>query len=238
MDHCRQERFALTHVSPWVKDRGYRCFKIKLLAKDDRADAERTAEVYRGVKALGVVDPWISIDTNEGNPNANSVLNYLTHLKEIDAEAFEALKYLEQPTGRDITVHQYDWHEIGKLKPVMLDEGLTGLAMMPLAEEQGWTGFALKTCKGHSFALVSAAWAKQHNMPVVLQDLTNPGISMIHAALFASHIDMVNDVELNSPQFTPAANEAWLPRLGGLFDPHDGVHKMAGDSPVGLGSTL
>jgi hypothetical protein len=119
----------------------------------------------------------------------------------------------------------------------MLDEGLTSLELMQEAKDQGWSGFALKTCKGHSFALVAAAWAKQNGMLLSLQDLTNPGLSMIHAALFSAHVHTINDVELNSPEFTPAANQAWLPRLPGLFDPHDGVHKLPEQRLVGLGST-
>jgi hypothetical protein len=119
---------------------------------------------------------------------------------------------------------------------VLLDEGLTSFELMVEARRQGWSGFALKTCKGHSFALTAAAWARQNGLQLSLQDLTNPGLSLIHAALFAAHVPTMNDVELNSPQFTPAANQAWLPRLAGLFDPHDGVHQLPETTPVGLGS--
>ena len=87
------------------------------------------------------------------------------------------------------------------------------------AVAQGWSGFALKTCKGHSVALTAAAWARRRGLLLSLQDLTNPGRALIHAALFAAHVPMINDVELNSPQFTPAANAEWLPRLAGLFEP-------------------
>lgn len=222
-------------VKPWV-DRGYHCFKIKILGKDNEYDVPRTAEVYQMVKRLGAKNIEMSVDTNEGNPDAASVLDYLQKLKALDSEAFGALKYFEQPTGRDITVHTFDWTEVDKLKPVLLDEGLTSLDLMEEAVRQGWSGFALKTCKGHSFALAAAAWARQKGMMISLQDLTNPGLSMIHAALFAACVDTINDVELNSPQFTPAANADWLPRLSGLFEPTDGVHKLGGLEVVGLGS--
>jgi hypothetical protein len=106
------------------------------------------------------------------------------------------------------------------------------------ARRQGWDGFALKTCKGHSFTLVAAAWAREHGVQVSLQDLTNPGLAAIHAALLAAHVPFVNEVELNSPQFTPAANEEWLPRLSALFEPRDGRHRLDFPIPDGLGSTL
>ena len=69
-----------------------------------------------------------------------------------------------------------------------------------------------------------------------MQDLTNPGFSLIHAALLAAHLPTINDVELNSPQFTPAANTEWLPRLAGLFAPADGFHELPAELPPGLGS--
>jgi len=225
-------------VAPWVRDRGYHCFKIKIMGRDNAQDVARTVEVFRAVRKFGASEPLLSVDTNEANPDAQSVLDYLQRLRAADADAFRALAYFEQPTGRDITVHRFDWRAVTALKPVMLDEGLTHLELMEEAQAQGWSGFALKTCKGQSFALVAAAWAREHGMPVSLQDLTNPGLALIHAALFAAHIPTVNDVELNSPQFTPAANTEWLPRLRDLFEPRDGFHHLPEATPVGLGSTL
>lgn len=224
-------------VGPAVR-KGYRCFKLKIMGRDNAEDAARTVEVYRAVNAMGARDPVLTVDSNEGNPDADSVLDYLMRLREADKMAFAALSYLEQPTGRDISVHCYDWREVTQLKPVMLDEGLTSLALLEEAAQQGWSGLALKTCKGHSFALVAAAWARQRGLLLSLQDLTNPGFSAIHAALFAAHVPMINGVELNSPQYTPDANAAWFPRLSGLFDPADGLHHLPDAMPSGLGSLL
>jgi L-alanine-DL-glutamate epimerase-like enolase superfamily enzyme len=225
-------------VRPWAVDRGYRCFKLKIMGKESGVDAARTAEVYQAAKSWGVSDPWLSVDSNEANPDAQSVMDYLQRLESLDGGAFHALKYLEQPTGRDIRQYRFDWHEITKRKPVLLDEGLTSLSLLHEAAKQGWNGLALKTCKGHSFALVAAAWAKTHDMLLSLQDLTNPGYSFIHAALFAAFVPTINGVELNSPQFTPDANAQWSRRLPDLFEPRDGMHRLPEEIPVGLGSGL
>ena len=221
----------------WAGGR-YSCFKIKVLAKDACNDAMRTAAVYRRALTSGVVRPRLSLDSNEGNLDPASVLDYLLALRSIDAQAFDALEYLEQPTGRDIQADAHDWRPVTRLKPILLDEGLTDLELLPLAREQGWSGLALKTCKGHSFALTAAAWAREQEMAVALQDLTNPGFSAIHAALFAAHVPTINGVELNSPQFTPAANAEWMPRLAGLFEPCAGRHILPPATTAGLGSTL
>ncbi len=221
-----------------IKDHGYRGFKLKIPAKDNAADAARTVEVYRALRGHGVDDPALTADSNEANPDAESVLDYLQRLRAEDSEAFRALRYLEQPTGRDILVHPQDWRAVTRLKPVFLDEGLTSLELLPEAKRQGWSGLALKTCKGHSFALLAAAWARENGMRLALQDLTNPGFAAIHAALFASHVPMINGVEINSPQYTPDANADWLPRLAGIFEPVDGLHRIDNPDAVGLGSTL
>jgi hypothetical protein len=109
---------------------------------------------------------------------------------------------------------------------------------LPLAVEQGWSGLALKTCKGHSFALVAAAWAHRRGMMLAMQDLTNTGWSAIHAALFAAYVPTINGVELNSPQFMPLANEPWLPRLTALFEPCNGIHHIPDVKSYGLGSEI
>ncbi len=225
-------------VRPWVHQRGYRCFKLKLLARDNQADAAHTAAVFRAVSEMGARAPRLMADTNCANPDAASVLDYLERLQALDPMAFRALEYLEQPTPRDIAASPNDWRPVTRVKPVFLDEGLTDLSLMEIAMDQGWSGFALKTCKGHSFSLVAAAWARRRHMGLTLQDLTNPGLSAIHGLLFAGHVATLNGVELNSPQFTPAANREWLPRLGGLFSPTDGRHRLPGPIPPGLGSML
>jgi len=225
-------------MEPFVRERGYRCFKLKILGKDNPADVARTIEVFRAAKSWGISRPRLTVDSNEANPDASSVLDYLQRLQTEDSDAYEALEYLEQPTGRDIIRHKYDWREVTKRKPVLLDEGLTGFELLQEAADQGWSGFALKTCKGHSFALIAAAWAWEHDLLLTMQDLTNPGLAAIHAALFASRISMLNGVELNSPQYTPAANAEWLPRLNGLFEPRDGAHRLEMSEVVGLGSQL
>jgi hypothetical protein len=75
-------------------------------------------------------------------------------------------------------------------------------------------------------------------MCISLQDLTNPGIALIHAALVGSHLPTINGAELNSPQFTPAANEEFLPQLKELFEPHGGIHRLPQIIPSGLGSDI
>ncbi len=57
-------------MGPWIQDRGYRCFKIKIFGHDNAQDVARTVEVYRAARRLGVKSPQICVDTNEANPDA------------------------------------------------------------------------------------------------------------------------------------------------------------------------
>ncbi len=225
-------------VRPEVATRDIRAFKIKILGRDNQEDARRTAEIYKAARSWGIEWPILSVDSNEGNPDSASVLDYLERLQSLDRGAYEALSYLEQPTSRDIVANPHDWRVVTQRKPVLLDEGLTSLELLPLVEDQGWSGLALKTCKGHSFALVSAAWAHERGLQLAMQDLTNPGYSAIHSFLFAAHLPTINGVELNSPQYTPAANEPWLPSLKSLFAPTAGVHGLEQLEIPGLGSSF
>lgn len=221
-----------------IRRHGYSCFKLKLTGRDIEVDVTRTVDTYRAALAAGITDPRITVDSNEGNPSVESVLDYLERLRAADAAAFEAVQYLEQPTSRNIRRYPHDWRLVSRLKPVLLDEGLTDLDVLAEAKQQGYSGMALKTCKGHSMLLVCAAWAQQHQMCISLQDLTNPGIALIHAALVGSRLPTINGAELNSPQFTPAANAEFLPRLSDLFEPRNGVHRLPTTATVGLGTDL
>jgi L-alanine-DL-glutamate epimerase-like enolase superfamily enzyme len=225
-------------LEPAVKQHGYRSLKLKITGSDPHADVARTIEVFQFAKRLLGQPPTITVDSNEANPDLASVATYLELLEALDAEAFGALAYLEQPTGRDIVVDRFDWRPVTAKKPVLLDEGLTDLDILSEAQDQGWSGLALKTCKGHSMLLTAAAWAHDRGMLLSLQDLTNPGVALIHAAAVGAHLPTINGVELNSPQFTPDANEEFMPRLAELFSPRHGVHRLPAVWPAGLASRL
>ena len=220
-----------------MSERGFQRIKIKLLGKDLAGDARRTSDVYRAALRHGASAPRLSVDSNEAHANPEEVRVYLELLENSDPQAYAALDYLEQPTSRDIEAHGFDWRAVSDRKPVMLDEGLTGLDLLPLAIKQGWSGLALKTCKGHSLILTVAAWACEHGLLLSMQDLTNPGLAAIHSYQVAARLPLVGGIELNSPQFTPQANAPWLPRLAGLFDVRDGRHRLRTDTS-GLGSSL
>jgi L-alanine-DL-glutamate epimerase-like enolase superfamily enzyme len=226
-------------VEKWIERCGYRRFKLKVKGADPVAEAQWVASVYEEVAAiraeLGLgADASYLVDSNEGCDGPAVVLEFLDELERASADAYAALDYIEQPTERDLNANRWDMREIAARKPVFVDESVEDLAALEQAVELGWTGPALKTCKGHSAALLEIAWCHLTGHPYTLQDLTNPNIAAVQAAGLAAHCDTRNGVELNVMQFVPASSRATAAEFPGLLRVRDGVHRVDDLAGVGL----
>jgi len=100
----------------------------------------------------------------------------------------------------------------------------------------GYTGAALKACKGQSQSLLLAAAAQKFGMFLCVQDLTCPGASLIHSAGLAAHTPGVAAIESNARQYCPAANEPWAARFPGMFRIIDGTMATGMLTGMGLGA--
>ena len=135
---------------------------------------------------------------------------------------FERIAYIEQPTARDLKAHRDNvMHEAAKLRPVVIDESLLDLESLRLAREMGYTGAALKACKGQSQSLLLAAAAQKYGMFLCVQDLTCPGASLIHSAGLAAHVPGVAAIEANARQYVPGGE----PAVGGALPRHLPRHR-------------
>ena len=114
-------------------------------------------------------------------------------------------------------------HEAAKIKPVVIDESLTDYENLMLAREMGYSGAALKACKGQTQALLMGAAVQHHKLFLCVQDLTCPGASLVHSAGLAAHVKTMAAIEANSRQYVPAANAKWDKRYPGLFVIKDGT---------------
>jgi hypothetical protein len=100
----------------------------------------------------------------------------------------------------------------------------------------GYTGVALKACKGQSQAMLMAAAAQKFGMFLCVQDLTCPGASLIQSAGIAARVPGNAGIEANARQFVPTANEPLESRFPGLFTIHGGVMKTGQLTGPGLGA--
>jgi L-alanine-DL-glutamate epimerase-like enolase superfamily enzyme len=206
-------------LAEWINFNGLTHIKIKLQGEDLKWDIERTVNIDRVASETRPKIDWrYCVDFNERCPNVEYVLEYLRKVKELTPRGFERILYLEQPTARDLKGNRQNvMREAAKLRPVVIDESLTDLESLLLAREMGYTGVALKACKGQSQAMLMAAAAQKYRMFLCVQDLTCPGASLIHSAGIAAHVPGVSGIEANARQYMPAANRPWESRLPGLF---------------------
>jgi L-alanine-DL-glutamate epimerase-like enolase superfamily enzyme len=225
-------------LGDWIQHSGVDHIKIKLNGGDLNWDLNRvltidavtvTAQAKRGVTAW-----FYSLDFNERCRDVEYLMRFIRTLKERNVAAFNRIQYVEQPTRRDLRADRHNvMYEASRLVPVVIDESLTGLDMLLLAREMGYTGAALKACKGQSQAVLLAAAGQIQKMFLCVQDLTCPGASLIQSAGLAAHVPGVAGIEANAREYVPAANEAWTKRFPGIFDITNG--RLATETLTGLG---
>ena len=241
----------------WIAADGLTHFKIKLAGDDLDWDVNRVLAVNgvveqvvhspkrqrgtNGSPAAGSLadasgcEIYYSCDFNEKCRDEAYVLDFLDRVKADAPAAFDRIQYLEQPTHRDLEAHPIPVHEAAKVKPVVIDESLTGYDALLRAVDLGYSGVALKACKGQTESLLMAAAAQKLGLFLCVQDLTCPGASFLHSASLAARIPGVAAIEGNGRQYCPAPNAAWAGRYPGMFEITDGTVKTGELDGAGLG---
>ena len=228
-------------LAEWIPYNGVTNIKIKLDGNDLAWDIDRVLHINRvtaAVQAARGVDRWVySLDFNERCPNVEYLLEFLRRVKARDPSAFDRIQYVEQPTARDLRANPGNvMHEAARIKPVVIDESLTDYESLMLSRKMGYSGAALKACKGQSQALVLGAAGQKHKLFLCVQDLTCPGAALIHSAGLAAHIPTIVAIEANAREYVPAANKAWEARYPGIFRITDGTLHTATLTGAGLGT--
>jgi L-alanine-DL-glutamate epimerase-like enolase superfamily enzyme len=224
------------NLPEWIRYNGITHIKIKLNGDDRQWDMDRVIRVHQAATGTVPADFVYSLDFNEKCPNVQYLLDFLHDLKQRSPDAFRRIQYVEQPTARDLKAHPNDdVHEAAKIVPVVIDESLTGIDAFLLALKMGYSGAALKACKGQSQSLLIAALAIKRNVFLCVQDLTCPGASLVHSVTLAAHVPGVKAIEANARQYVPAANAGWERRFPGIFTVRDGQVRTFGTLGPGLG---
>jgi len=222
----------------WINHDGLTHLKIKLNGNDLQWDVDRVIRIDRVTtetqKKRGVADWVYSLDFNEKCPDIEYFLDFIRRLKQKAPDSFHRIQYIEQPFSRDMDTHKQSVAKAAELVPVVIDEALTGIDALMLARELGYTGAALKACKGQSDMMIIAPVAEYHKMFLCVQDLTCPGASFIESAALAAHVPGAKAIEGNARQYMPAANKAWEGRFPGLFHVKDGMVETGKLNKLGL----
>jgi L-alanine-DL-glutamate epimerase-like enolase superfamily enzyme len=228
-------------LADWVPRDGLDHFKIKMNGDAADWDVERVLRVERIVAAAqharGVNEWKYSLDFNERCPNVGYLLEVVRRIREGSPRAFDRIVLLEQPTRRDLQADRQNvMHEAAKLRPVVIDESLTDLETLRLAREMGYTGIALKACKGQTQTLLMAAAGRKYGMFLTVQDLTCPGAAYIHSVGIAARVSGVSGIEANARQYVPSASVEWATRFPALFTVKNGRVDTSGLTGPGLGA--
>ncbi len=224
----------------WILADGLTHLKIKLNGDDADWDINRIVHIHAvtcETQAQRGCNEWVySLDFNEKCRDVEYLIEVLSRTREFAAEAYERVAYIEQPTARDLKAHpENKMHKAAKMKPVVIDESLTDFESLQLSMEQGYSGVALKACKGQSQALLMGAAAQKYGLFLCVQDLTTPGESFLHSAGLAARIPTITAIEGNGRQYCPAANAGWDERFPSIFDVTDGTVGTGCLTAEGLG---
>ena len=222
----------------WIRYDGLTHFKLKLNGDDFPWDLNRILAVDRICRAeIGDKRRWVySFDFNERCSHVEYLVEILKKFSEKSPSGYSQLQYVEQPTSRYLQdIPEQNMSPASSLKPVVIDESLIDLESLNLAIHLGYSGAALKVCKGQSQSLLLSAAAQVQNLFLCVQDLTCPGASFLHSAGFSARIPGVAAIEGNARQYCPQANHGWNEKYPGLFQIRDGTIGTGGLTGPGLG---
>ncbi len=227
-------------LAEWIVADGLTHLKIKLNGDDLDWDVHRVVDVEKvsqcSQATQGCTNWHYSLDFNEKCRDVDYVLEFLRRLNVESPSGFQRVQYIEQPTHRDLEAHRdNDMHAAADIKPVVIDESLVDLQSLLVSRQLGYSGVALKACKGHAEALLMGAAAQKYGMFLCVQDLTCPGASFLHSASLAARIPTVAAIEGNGRQYCPAGNASWIDKFPSMFQITDGTVGTGVLDGIGLG---
>lgn len=226
-------------LDQWIERDGVFCLKLKLNGRDIEWDLARTRDVAQvATEALarkGIDELHLTVDFNEVCEAPEYVVEYLDRLREAQPRSYDALLYVEQPVARDLASHRFRMDDAAARKPILVDESLCSPDDIEVARELGWSGIALKACKGQSATLLCLCRAVDSGMVYAVQDSCNNGYPMIQSAGLTARTRPLKGFEYNSRQFRPAGNEPFMDEYRTLFQVRDGFVRTECIKPLGLG---
>ena len=214
-------------LGEWIAADGLTHLKIKLNGTDVGWDIDRVLAIDKITSAAqnerGCSEWFYSCDFNEKCENVDYVLEFLKQIQSKNQAAYDRIQYLEQPTHRDLKANPDNrMHKAAELKPVVIDESLIDYEALCLAREMGYSGAALKACKGQTDSLLLAAAIQKFGMFICVQDLTCVGSSFLHSASLGARIPGIAAIEGNGRQYCPKPNKPFARKFPTMFNITDG----------------
>jgi len=136
-------------LEEYLRCYGLRYFKIKI-SGNRGADISRLSKIWNQV-LVKVEEPAVTLDGNEAYRNIKVFADFVSDFEKTLPALFHHTLFIEQPLTRLIThdVASSDWvKEIGKRKPLLIDEADGRNDSFKKAFAIGYSGTSHKNCKG------------------------------------------------------------------------------------------
>ncbi len=223
----------------WIEWGNLTCLKLELRGTDLDWDVNRLLETYAVARetqaALGRNELYLSVGSSNPCGPPDYMIEMLEKVREASPEAHERILYIEQPAEQDIHACHHDMRPLSRIKPILIDESLITMDDFDLAVEWGWSGIALKSCWGQSMALLFVAKCEAMGLSYTFQDVTNPGLSLLHSTGLAARLKSLNGFEANGWPDFPAASGPERAAHPEVFHVRDGKVRTGSLGGSGLG---
>lgn len=220
-------------LNDWIQSDQLDCLKIKLRGNDIDWDYKRIVDV--GNIAIEQNVSWLTTDFNCTVEKTQYVNQILDKLVLNEPSIYGKILYVEQPFPYELEKDLMNVRSVSARKPLFLDESAHDWKVVRLGFELGWSGVALKTCKTLTGAILSACWAIEHGMTLMVQDLTNPMLAQVAHCQLAAHFDTIMGVESNGMQFYPEASSFEAQFHPGIYRRRNGQLDLSTLDSIGLG---
>lgn len=222
-------------LTDWICTDGLSQVKIKVAGRSAVEDAERIVDVYTAIVAGANGPPVLALDPNEAYRNPAEVCRLLDLVAAHSESVLGAVRFVEQPIGRDAHPDPAELRALAARVPVLLDEGLARVSDLPRLIAAGWSGLVIKAAKGQTSALLGYSYARANELFVTVQDLTSVDTALEHSARLVSSFELsARHLEFNSRQYAPDANRALQQRHPELTRVVDGQVRVESDTEPGI----
>lgn len=198
-------------LEEWLQAEQLSHLNIKLKGTELDWDVGRVIEIDRIATRFAFSREWsYALDFNEACASEDYVIDFLERVDRLSRSVSERLRFIEQPTTRQMVARRdITMHRVGRLMAVVVDESLTDVESLAVAQQLGYSGVGLRTSKTITLSILLAAAAKSKKMTAYVLDLPTAGASYLTSAALAAHLSAVDAVAGSGRQYCPAANDGW-----------------------------
>jgi L-alanine-DL-glutamate epimerase-like enolase superfamily enzyme len=227
-------------LEEYIEQTGVRCFKVKVSNQLER-DLERLETIATLAQRRLGSEYLVTLDGNEQYKSAGEFDRLIDAIQSAPklADFWRNVLVVEQPLERKIALeatHTDGVRDLGKRKPVIIDESDGTPDAYPIALELGYRGVSSKNCKGAIRSLLNAGltWLRndrglRSDYVMTGEDLCSVGIIPVQADLCLAATLGLAHVERNGHHYHPGLS--YLPpaqQEAALAAHPDFYHRHAG----------